>query len=148
MVLEESFLVLLTFNLHKQILLQYININGKIKPAGTLTPEDIEIINTEIDLTNTPDQIQPFDVVDLYIDDKKIYSNYHLTDFDVYQKILYGEFDKVVLKPHAGRDLNPTMITFDAVYNKEDENGNIETIIIPNRNFYDIRCRHNLNRCN
>lgn len=113
------------------------NINGKIKPAGTLTPEDIEIINTEIDLTNTPDQIQPFDVVDLYIDDKKIYSNYHLTDFDVYQKILYGEFDKVVLKPHAGRDLNPTMTTFDAVYNKEDENGNIETIIIPNRNFYD-----------
>lgn len=29
------------------------------------------------------------------------------------------------------------MITFDAVYNKEDENGNIETVIIPNRNFYD-----------
>lgn len=112
------------------------NIDGKVKVAGMLTTEDKAKINTEIDLTNTPDFIQPFDVVDLYIDNEKIYDNYHLTDFDVYQKILDGEFDRVVKKPYAGRDLNPTMVTFDLHAQYLDENGNIIDSYIP-RNFYD-----------
>lgn len=88
------------------------NIDGKIKLAGTLTNEDIEKINTEIDLTNNINEVQLFDVVDLYDETGLVYSNYHLTDFDIYDEIIKGKYTKVVKKPYGGRDLNPTMIRF------------------------------------
>lgn len=88
------------------------NIDGVIKQAGLLTKEDIAKMETEIDLTQRISEIQLFDVVDLYDENGLVKKNYHLTDFKIYNKILKGEYIKVIKKPYGGRDLNPTLIKF------------------------------------